>query len=661
MLSLSIKWRLILGFSLLILIILVGAGVTMTLTGNAESQTRRLIDGRFESFLAAESARAAFYNAAADARDFLYTGNSTYVDAGKRHLASTRGYLTTLEISSDHNISREGERIVDLVQDYENVFDEMVALMKRRGLSENEGLQGAFRGAVHSIEETVSEQNLDELSVLMLMARRHEKDYMLRGDKKYINRISQRIGEFEETINARSMPAAVRADMMGKWEAYRRGINQLVQADDQIAGRRADFDRISDELTAEIDQLQETLEAGIASDRDFVLNTFNLMSVTQFSVLAISIVVSTLTTAWIVVSITRPISSASDQVKGVVAGDLTVSMASSSGDEIGLIMQDIESMRARLLDVLSGIRSSAFEVQSASDQVSQGNTQLSQRTQAQASALEEVAASMEELLATVKQNADNSVAANQMAQDASLRAEEGQQVVADAVTAMSQISESSLRIQEIIAVIDDISFQINLLALNAAVEAARAGEQGRGFSVVAGEVRNLAGRSAAAAKEIRELIQDSVGKVEEGTELVNQSGNTLFDIVEAVKRKRVSDTVAEIAAASQEQSDGISQVNRALVQMDQMTQENASLVEEVAASAESMEGQAADLSRLVSFFKLDDNGARASKAAQRQQDSIVTLASRLTGKAARNRGASSQGALLLAESQNVNEDDWERF
>ncbi|MBL6691836.1 MAG: chemotaxis protein, partial [Pseudomonadales bacterium] len=248
---------------------------------------------------------------------------------------------------------------------------------------------------------------------------------------------------------------------------------------------------------------------------------------------------------------------------------------------------------------------STLEVTNAVSQVNSGNTELSTRTQEQAAALEEIASSMEEMTATVSRNAENADRANQLAAEARSQAEQGGGVVRQAVHAMEEIDTASKRIEEIIRVIDDIAFQINLLALNAAVEAARAGEQGRGFAVVASEVRNLAGRSATAAKEIKELILDSVSKVESGRSLVNESGNSLDVILDSVKQ--VSDTVAEIAAASREQSEGINQVNRSITHMDDMTQRNASLVEEVAATAESMGYQSQHLDDLVRFFKLEES------------------------------------------------------
>ncbi len=308
----------------------------------------------------------------------------------------------------------------------------------------------------------------------------------------------------------------------------------------------------------------------------------------------------------------------------------------------------------KLQDVIRGIKSGAEEVSMASEQVGQGNTNLSQRTQEQASSLEEVAASMEEMTSTVNQNAENANQANQLAIEASRQAEEGGSIAGQAVNAMNEIVDSSKRISEIITVIDDISFQINLLALNAAVEAARAGDQGRGFAVVAGEVRNLAGRSATAAKEIKELIQDSVGKVEGGTQLVDETGNRLTEIVDSIKK--VSDNVAEIAAASREQSDGIAQVNRAILQMDDMTQQNASLVEQAAAASETVDSQARELRELVAFFKLENE--QAAKTAKRSTRSFQDILDNTIKSAPVPR---KERTLTPVAEAIATDDEWEQF
>jgi methyl-accepting chemotaxis protein len=312
-------------------------------------------------------------------------------------------------------------------------------------------------------------------------------------------------------------------------------------------------------------------------------------------------------------AIVRPLNAAAAAAAAIARGDLTTGIAVRGKDETAGLLAAQARMQQDLKQVASRVVAGARSVSDTSAQIAQGNQELAQRTEMQASTLEETASSMEELTSTVQQNAENARLASQLAVDASEVARRGGQVVGQVVSTMTGISESSRRIGDIIGVIDGIAFQTNILALNAAVEAARAGEQGRGFAVVAAEVRNLAQRSAAAAREIKGLIGESVDKVDAGTKLVGAAGSTMQEIVASVKK--VSDLIAEIAAASHEQSSGIAQVNTAITQMEQVVQQNAALVEEASAATESMKAQAAALLQVVSHFQV---GA-AQEGLQRQQ------------------------------------------
>ena len=309
--------------------------------------------------------------------------------------------------------------------------------------------------------------------------------------------------------------------------------------------------------------------------------------------------------AWAVTrSITVPLHAAVDIARRVANGDLTGHVHATTRDEAGQLMQALREMTDSLVTIVARVRSGTDTIETASSEIAAGNQDLSSRTEQQASSLEETASSMEELTSTVKQNADNARQANSLAQSASDVALKGGEVVGKVVHTMGSINDSAKKIADIISVIDGIAFQTNILALNAAVEAARAGEQGRGFAVVAGEVRNLAQRSANAAKEIKSLIEDSVEKVEAGSKLVDQAGATMGEIVASVKR--VTDIIDEIASASAEQTSGIEQINQAITQMDEVTQQNAALVEEAAAAAEALQEQAANLAGVVNIFNLGD-------------------------------------------------------
>jgi methyl-accepting chemotaxis protein len=348
---------------------------------------------------------------------------------------------------------------------------------------------------------------------------------------------------------------------------------------------------------------------------------------------------------------------AADVARQIASGDLT-SVVETTADDKSSLLFAMKAMRDSLAHVVGQVRSGTDTIATASGQIAAGNMDLSSRTEQQASALEETAASMEQLTSTVKQNADNAHQANTLALSASQVAEKGGAVVAQVVDTMASINDSSRKINDIIGVIDGIAFQTNILALNAAVEAARAGEQGRGFAVVATEVRNLAQRSASAAKEIKTLIGDSVEKVDQGAKLVDQAGATMEEIVASIRR--VTDIMGDISAASREQTAGIEQVNQAIGQMDQVTQQNAALVEQAAAAALSMQDQAGDLLQVVGVFQLD--GLQLPSAAMPAR--VINTAAALPNgsKHPVNRKAPQPVKKVAApRTKPATDDQWEEF
>ncbi|MDY7579727.1 methyl-accepting chemotaxis protein [Herbaspirillum sp. RTI4] len=394
------------------------------------------------------------------------------------------------------------------------------------------------------------------------------------------------------------------------------------------------------------------------------INTTFEQSRTLMLLLGVLAVSSGVLCAWyLTIGITRPLNSAVGIARSVAEGDLTTVIPAHGKDEIGQLMAALKIMNDNLLRIVGQVRSGTDMIATASREIATGNMDLSSRTEAQASSLEQTAAAMEELTSTVRQNAENAQQASTLAVSASRVAKDGGEVVGQVVSTMSAINDSSRKIVDIISVIDGIAFQTNILALNAAVEAARAGEQGRGFAVVASEVRSLAQRSAAAAREIKILIGDSVDKVATGSKLVEQAGVTIGEVVDSVKR--VTDIVAEISAAGQEQSGGIGEVNRAITHMDEATQQNAALVEQAAAAAQSLQDQAATLAQLVSIFKLDGQRAVPPPAARR----VSPVSGKVVApvKAAVNRPAPRKEAVKPHPSASAKalagagEEAWEEF
>ncbi len=353
-------------------------------------------------------------------------------------------------------------------------------------------------------------------------------------------------------------------------------------------------------------------------------------------------------------TVVSPINALSQVVSSLAEGDLTKLMDGEFKGQFEELQQAMNGSMSQLSNVLRNIRNASVEISKGSGEIAEGTTEISTRFEEMASSLEETASSMEEMTSTVKQNADNAREANQLAVGARELAEKGGGVVTQAVSAMEEINSASKKIADIIGVIDEIAFQTNLLALNAAVEAARAGEQGRGFAVVAAEVRNLAQRSAAAAKEIKTLIQDSVAKVDDGSRLVDESGKVLVEIVDGVKK--VTDIVGEIAAASQEQSTGIEEINKSVMQMDEMTQQNASFIEEAAASAGSMADQAKSMTEQMEVFTLDQGEPAGGSA--RPGTPADSSARRPAAKAAPKSAAKAAPKAAAAESS---DDDWAEF
>ena len=442
-----------------------------------------------------------------------------------------------------------------------------------------------YRLAVSKPDEIeVSLKRLDDSLKSFEEARKDYADFIESADERKL---------YEKSQQSWVTYLAMQAKLIAAAKAARQDESLQI-----VLGGSKTFDAVVDDMRALMTYNDETAKKEAAQAKA----DFGASRVMIIGLLGVAALVAALLGWFITRAITVPLRGAVDLAHAVAAGDLTKAPHADGKDEVAELTRALGAMVVKLRDIVTQVRQGVESVGTASAQIATGNLDLSQRTEEQASNLQQTAASMEELTGTVRQNADNARAASQLAAGASQVASRGGEVVGRVVTTMGEITSSSRRIADIIGVIDGIAFQTNILALNAAVEAARAGEQGRGFAVVASEVRSLAQRSSAAAKEIKSLIEQSVDQVEGGSKLVAEAGTTMNDIVAQVQK--VTDLVGEITAASVEQSKGIDQVGEAVAQLDQVTQQNAALVEESAAAAESMKHQAAKLSQTVAVFNV---------------------------------------------------------
>ncbi|WP_138513911.1 methyl-accepting chemotaxis protein [Rhodoferax bucti] len=458
-------------------------------------------------------------------------------------------------------------------------------------------MHDAIRGDVLLLVQGASTQNADQMAEASKDLQTHAKAF------------EDAIRELED----KPLPPEVKAllqttkPMVTDYIAHGKKAQEMAAKDLIEAGATIDsfqeaFAKLEKQMGAQADAIEKSVEETRKLSQDKVRSS-------KIQVLVAWVISTLLLVAgaiFLAKELSHPIAHAADIANALADGHLHTRIHPAGSDETVQLLQSMEQMQASFGRTVRAVKSSADAVATASAEIAQGNNDLSARTEQQASALEETAASMEELGSTVKQNADSARQANQLAMNASTVAIQGGEVVSQVVETMKGINESSRKIADIISVIDGIAFQTNILALNAAVEAARAGEQGRGFAVVASEVRSLAGRSAEAAKEIKTLINASVERVEQGSSLVDKAGETMTEVVSSIRR--VTDIMGEISAASSEQSAGVSQVGEAVTSMDQTTQQNAALVEEMAAAASSLKSQANDLVQVVAVFKLGDEG-----------------------------------------------------
>ncbi len=568
---------------------------------------------------------------------------------------SMTGYMNQLEEKLRSDIRSVDERIrvvVELRGTVETASSFLVASHLAQDADSMVYFQGKFKQAISKVELLMQ----DTGSRLQTAAGKKQFQ-ILEQHLQQLNAIAAQI-ELERR-NDGDIASMVRTDLLPAVQTFMNGLDTLVQLQEQL---------LLDTITHSEGLHQRAMTVGMVS-------------------LALVVIAGLLLSTWLIGQLTAPLRKAVELADSIASGDLTRDVHDDRRDELGQLLRSLNAMTQKLRSVVAEVRNGVDSVSSAASQIATGNQDLSARTEQTAANLEETAASLEELTATVTQSADTARQANQLAATAVQAAERGGDVVDQVVMSMDQINTSSRKISDIIGVIDGIAFQTNILALNAAVEAARAGEQGRGFAVVAGEVRSLAQRSAEAAKEIKALITTSVNNVDQGAAQVEQAGESMQEIVASVRR--VTDLIGEITASSSEQRDGISQVNQAVSNLDQMTQQNAALVEESSAAAVSMNEQAKRLAEVVAVFNVGHSAVSALRVASAQP--VVARAagvnktpskidSGMANPTSSDKSASSTASVqpktkpaveaaakllrpepVSSKASTLNDDDWETF
>ncbi|HSY18751.1 MAG TPA: methyl-accepting chemotaxis protein [Candidatus Acidoferrales bacterium] len=577
----NITKKIWIGFGILIAMMIAGSGVGYFKSKNADAESHHLVEVNLAEHDAAQNAQDAMREACIQEQLFILSKDSNAIPSFQAAMDAVKKHLDELgKVSPSAERRAEAVKAATAADACLGSFQKLVTLKIRRGLTQSEGLEGEMREAVHQVETKVQNQGLAELTVNLLMCRRHEKDYLLRGDPAYLDQIQQCIKDFSAQMKQFSLADNLQKEIMGSWDNYFKAMQALVEGDQGIKQEQATFMAASQSIQDQVTTIETAASADLDASNRSVLLDLTLGKRANLYGILISGVVGIIIAFWVARS-------------------------------LGVITRTI-------FNAVTAISNGTNQTAESSQQVTSASHTLAEGASEQAASIEETSASLEEMASMTKRNASNAEKANELAKQTRSAADKGAEDMQAMSTAMETIKKSSDDIAKIIRTIDEIAFQTNILALNAAVEAARAGEAGMGFAVVADEVRNLAQRSAQAAKETAAKIEGAIVNTSRGVELSQKVATTLNDIVG--KAREMDDLAAEVAGASREQTQGITQINTAVSQMDKVTQSNAASAEESAAAAQELNNQAQGIKDAVQeLLKLVGGNDKASAAEKESQ------------------------------------------
>jgi len=605
----NIKWKILTGFCIVILF-------TIALAGISYFSINSLINEQIPMLLTNSDMQVHVLELRKNEKDFLmrevsnpeYFENNTskYLDSLDKNIASIHEEINLLKSNALFASKEEHlnllDKISDYISNYQSLFNSVAANITTKGYSDY-GYVGELRAAVHNVEDELNGiENSEELEIIMLLIRRAEKDYFLRNDLKYVELVDEYVTSFINTLEASGYSTTVKRSLTSLMTIYSEKFNQVVEID-EIIGRSS-----SEGLMGEYREVIHLLEPSLNELHDLLMETVNdnanTLRLTIIIAIALVIVLS-ITIAFIIANIiTKPLVNMVTVANKIADGRLDVEVNINSKDEVGMLASAFNNMTSNVNTVLSSINSASEQVAIGSKQVSDSSMSLSQGATEQASSIQQLSASIEQVAEQTKENANHAINANKITEKTKLNANKSDQRMGEMLQAMTAINESSQDISKIIKVIDEIAFQTNILALNAAVEAARAGQHGKGFAVVAEEVRNLAARSAKAAQETTELIEGSIVKVDNGTNIASETAEALNEIVDGVSN--ISQLVSSIATASNEQASSVMQINQGISEIADVVQTTSSTSEETAATSEELSGQAELLKNQISQFTFKD-------------------------------------------------------